>query len=374
MSDKVFRFSASNNADTLVDMNAVEEVVSLSAEAAKLGKQLEAELAAQDADSAQDGLKKFIRSQIEASMSDGQTRHVQVMDEDALADLVIAKGLEHVEVKCEYHLGKDNWQFCKDLGVLYINSDGDFDAIKEQALAHGIRKVESTLSKAVQCDELTELMRVESKITGNPAAVFFPHAYDKAQAIKLVQLNGVISAKAWAKVGGAVAIGSNFVDVLTGDKTVKQAAKDMATSAAKEFLIDYAKNQVIATAVRQPLVKEAIARAGGKTLMKTIGSTKVGAAGLNAISAADAFAGAFAKNAVLSSSGLAITAINGVGGTAAGLASSVGLTGTAGAITAGTAGLTGAVGAAAAFAAPLAPLAIGGAAVYGVGKLLKKIF
>ncbi len=344
-----FRFSVKQG-NKLVDMSAVEEVVSLSREAERLGKQLETELAAQNADNVQDNLKKFIRAQIEATAQDGQIRHVQVMDEDALADLLIEKGLEHVEVKCEHYLGKDNWKFCKDLAVVYINDEQpNFEAIKEQALAHGIKKVESTLSHAVQCEELSELMRVESKITGNPAAVFFPHAYTKAQAIKLVELNGAVSAKAWAKVGGAVAVGSNFVDVLTGDKTVKEAAKDIATSAAKEILIDYAKSTVIHTAVGQPIFQAAM-KCGGKTLLNTVGRVST------------------------SATGFAISTIGQVGATASSFASAVGFTGAASAITAGTAGITGAVGAAAAFVTPLAPIAIGGAAIYGVGKILKKIF
>ena len=185
----VYRFSMKQD-DKLVDMNAVEEIVSLSKEAAELGKQLEAELAAQNSDVVQDSLKKFIREQIEASINDGQTRHVQVMDEDALVDLIIEKGLEHVDVKCEAYLGKDNWQLCKDLSVIYINSDyPNFDEAKSKALEYGIKKVESTVSKAVQCEELSELMRVESAITGNPTTVFFPHAYNKDQAIKLIGLN-----------------------------------------------------------------------------------------------------------------------------------------------------------------------------------------
>ena len=89
-------------------------------------------------------------------------------------------------------------------------------------------------------------MHLESKITDNPAAVFFPHAYTKEQAVKLVQFNGIIFVKALAKVGRVVAIGSNFVDVLTGEKTIEEAAKDVAISTAKEILIDYAKSQVLA--------------------------------------------------------------------------------------------------------------------------------
>lgn len=370
MSDNVFRFSVkkgNDDSDKLVDMNAVAEVVRLSKEAMEAGKRLEQELAAQDTENSyKNGLKAFIREQIEAAAQDGQTRHVQVLDEEALADLIIEKGREYVEVKCEYHLGKDNWKACKDLAVIYINGEQpNFDAIKEQVLAHGIKKVEATFSKAEQCQSLTEVMQLESKITGNPAAVFFPHAYNKAQAIKLVQLNGVISAKAWAKVGGAVALSSNFIDVLTGEKTPKEAAKDIVTSAAKEILLDYAKHQVLAVAVNQPFAQAAI-RLGAQNAL--------GKSGLAVANSANAFAVSVANKALLTSAGLATEAIGTAGGFAAGLASSAGLTGTAGVITAGTAGLTGLIGAGAAMVSPLMPLAVGGAAVYGVSKLLKKIF
>ena len=381
MSDNVFRFSVKkgegDTADRLIDMNAVDEVVKLSKEAAKVGKSLEKELAAQDLDlAAQNGLKNFIREQIEATLQDGQTRHVQVMDEDALADLIIEKGAKYVDVKCESYIGKDNWSLCKDLGVIYINDDqaDKFEAMKAKAIEHGIKRVESTVSKAVNCEELSAVMHLESKITGNPAAVFFPHAYTKAQATKLVRFSGVASAKAWAQVGGAVALGSNFVDVITGEKTVKEAAKDVATSLVKDVLIDYAKSQVIATAVGSPIVHSAIKKCGGEAALKEIAKTQLGSAGLTAISSTEAFIGGAAKNVLLSSSGFVVSALNGVGTTAAGLASTVGLTSTAGIISAGTAGLAGGVTAAAALLTPLAPIAAPAIALYGVSKLLKKIF
>lgn len=377
MSSNVFKFTVKGeNSDRLVDMNAVEEIVELSREAVAVSKCLEKELATQDLDVfAQNELKNFIREQIEASQSDGQTRHVQVIDEDALADLIIEKGSQYVDVKCESYIGKDNWKLCKDFGVLYINSDQpDFEELKSKALEYGIKRVEGTVSKAVNCEELATVMHLESKITGNPAAVFFPHAYTKEQAIKLVQFNGVISAKAWAKVGGAVAIGSNFVDVLTGEKTVKEAAKDVAISATEEILIDYAKSQVIATAVSQPVVKAAIKKLGGETAIKAIGQSQLGATGLTAVSSADALIAATTNKALLASSGLFISAINGVGGTAAGVVSSIGLTGAAGVISAGTAGLAGGIGAVAALATPIAPVVVGATLLYGAGKLLDEIF
>lgn len=377
MSSNVFKFTVKGeNSDRLVDMNAVEEIVELSREAVATSKCLKKELAKQDVDIiAQNGLKNFIREQIEASQCDGQTRHVQIIDEDALADLIIEKGSEYVDVKCESYIGKDNWKLCKDFGILYINSDQpDFEELKSKALEYGIKRVEGTISKAVNCEELATVMHLESKITGNPAAVFFPHAYTKEQAIKLVQFNGVISAKAWAKVGGAVAIGSNFVDVLTGEKTVKEAAKDVAISATEEILIDYAKSHVIATAVSQPVVKAAIKKLGGEAAIKAIGQTQLGAVGLTAVSSADALIAATTNKALLASSGLVISAINGVGGTAAGVVSSIGLTGAAGVISAGTAGLAGGIGAVAALATPIAPVVVGATLLYGAGKLLDEIF
>lgn len=369
-SSNVYRFSVKKDADdsaTLIDMNAVDEVVSLSKTAAEVGKNLEQELKAQGVDIGErNDIKEFILKQIGLAEKDGQTRHVQLLDEEGLADLIIEKGKDFAEVKCEYYLGKDNWQLCKDLSVIYINSDyPNFDEAKSKALEYGLKKVESTVSKAVQCEELSELMRIESAVTGNPAAVFFPHAYNKAQAIKLVKLNGAVSAKAWAKVGGAVAVSKNVVDVFTGEKTVGEAAKNIATSAAKEMLIDYAKSTVIKTAVGQPIVKAAL-RVGGEQLAKTqLGATAI---------AANAAMGAAAKSALLSSSGLAIGAINSAGGLAAAATSSLGLTGAATAITAGTGALSGGVAAAAALATPLAPIVVGGALIYGAGKILKKIF
>ena len=368
----VFRFSVKKGADdsaSLIDMNAVEEIVSLSKTAEELGKNLEQELKTQGV-SEKDDLREFILNQINLAEKDGQTRHVQVLDEEGLADLIIEKGKDFAEIKCEYYLGKENWQLCKDLSVIYINSDyPNFDEAKSKALEYGIKKVESTVSKAVQCEELSELMRVESTVTGNPAAVFFPHSYNKEQAIKLIGLNGVVSAKAWAKVGGAVAISKNVVDVFTGEKTVSEAAKSIATSAAKEILIDYAKSTVIKEAVGQPIVKAAL-KIGGTQLAKT----QLGATAVTGLSAANSAIGATATSALLSSSGFAIGAINSAGGMAAAATSSLGLTGAASAIAAGTGIVTGGIGAAVALATPLAPIVAGGALIYGAGKLLKKIF
>ena len=111
--------------------------------------------------------------------------------------------------------------------------------------------------------------------------------------------------------------------MFTGEKTVGEAAKSIATSAAKGILIDYAKSTIIKEAVGQPIVKAAL-RVGGTQLAKTQ-------------------LGATATSALLSSSGLAISAINSAGGMAATAVYSLGLTGAATAITAGTGIVTGGI-------------------------------
>lgn len=369
----VFRFSV-NKDEKLVDMDVVDEVVYLSKNAEKVGKQFESELAALNVNE-HGGLKNFIREQLEATERDGKTRRVLV-DGNGLADFVIEKldAQKFVQVNCDYRDGEIDWNTCKDLAAVYINRDNpNFDALKDAAVAHGIKKVEATISDAKQCSQLAEMMRLESKVTGNPAAVFFPHAYTKAQAVKLVQIHGVIPAKACAKIGGAVAVGKNFVDVITGEKSVEDAAKAIAESTAEKVLLEYASNAVLSTAVGQAVRNTAL-KIGGQVVTGTIGSTGIGAAALTGVSAADAIVAAVSKDAVLASTGVAAAAITEVGGVTAAVASSVGLTGTAGAITAGTAGLAGGIGAVAALATPLAPVAAAGAVAYGVGKLLKKIF
>jgi len=379
MAENVFRFSMSQDASgKLVDMTAVNEVVQLSNKAVEVNKQLEEGLSALNvARGGQNGLKGFICEQLEASARDGKIRHVRVIDDNGLADLVIEKGKSQkfVQVKCGYKPGQIDWSKYKDMDVVYINRDHpQFSKMKEEALRHGIKKVEPTICTSTQCEELADAMRLEAKITGNPHAVFVPHVYTKAQAIKLVHLRGVAAAKACAKVGGAVALSTNIVDVLTGDKTVEQAIKDTATSTAESALIGYAGNAVLSTAVGQSVRKAALKVSGdiAASASSTIYSTVAGKAAMKGVSAAEAYVGGLATDAVLVSTGVAAATVAEVGSTAAAVTGVMGLTGTSAAITSASLGAAGALGAVA--ASPLAPLAVAGAATYGGYKLIKKIF
>lgn len=369
-----FRFSVKkNDTEKLIDLNVVDEVVSLSQEAVEVYRQFERNNYAVSFD-IKNGLKGYIYTQLELSEKDGVTRHVLVADDNGMSDLIIEKMAEQMfpTVKCDYQSGKADFSRCEDFALLYISQNSsNFEEIKSEAIKCGIKEIQSTICTSTQCGELAEVMRLEEKITGNPKLVFIPHTYTKSQAIELVKMQGIISAKACAKVGGALAIGTSFVDVITGSKTLDEAiedSKDKAKNFVETELISYAGNQLLATAVGQS-VKKVVLKLGGDVAKTAVKSVGAGSA-LTGISAADAFVVSVAKEAVLTGSGIATATIAEVGGTAAGMVSSVGLTGVAGAIGTAATGATALVGTAAALVTPLAPIAV----AYGAGKLLKKIF
>ncbi|MBR6961246.1 hypothetical protein IKH79_00570 [Candidatus Saccharibacteria bacterium] len=241
-----------------VDMKVVEAVVRLSKHAEDVGKQLESALAELKADE-QSEIQKFIRKQLAATEDDGQTRHVQVLDSYGFADLIIEKPAEHpfVQVKCNYPCGvigvigviveTIDWQTCKDKETLYINrAHPNFHRLREEAIAHGIKNVIPTGASAPQCEELAKFMIWESEITGKPDAVFFPHAYSKEQAVKLVKNRGVLMAEALARIGGAVAVSREFGEAIKGEKSIEEVAKAIADSIAEKSLLEYAGSAVIA--------------------------------------------------------------------------------------------------------------------------------
>ena len=208
--------------ETSDSMNAVEEIVRLSRAAAAYGE-LENNFDEPEAD-----LKKFIREQIEAVENDGQTRHVRVLDEIGLADLIIEKvgGGEFAQVRCEYQNGQVIWYKFQGAGeILYLREDErpKFKEMRAEALKRGVREIRSTICTPWQCCELARFMQTEEKVGNAAKAVFFPHEYTAEQAVKLIELCGVSPALTLAKIGGAVAAPSKFIEAVTGEKSAGRA-------------------------------------------------------------------------------------------------------------------------------------------------------
>ena len=189
MSGNVFRFSVRKDkhkdSEKVVDMNAVEEVIELSKEAVEANKEFEKDLSALNiTNNGRNGLKDFIFEQIEAVENDGQLRHVRIIDEKGLADLIIEKvaNSKYAKVKCDYLPGQVDWVTFKEAAdVIYLNKDNpNFEEIKSKAIKYGVKKIESTICTSQQCEELAELMQLEQKITGSAKSVFIPHVYTKS--------------------------------------------------------------------------------------------------------------------------------------------------------------------------------------------------
>lgn len=353
MSDNVFRFSMSkDNPEMLVDMNAVEDVVRLSKEAVETYNRLEN---APDAEESEEGagLKKFIREQIDAVENDGQTRHVRVLDENGLADFIIEKaaGKEFAQIKCEYERGRAAFEKCRDIAeVIYMKGDSPkFEELKAEALRYGVKEIKSTICSSAQCKELAELMHVEERVSGIAKAVFFPHEYTRAQAMKLIEIRGIFPAVACAKIGGAVAIASSIASVISGEKTVEEAAESVAKDYAEEMLLCYAGDKILTAAVGN-VIRDSAMRIGGTAIAEATGLLNTTAAGA----------------AILKGGTAVLGTVGTMGSTALGMIS------TGAGMAAAGAGMvaTGAV-AAASFAAPVVvPVAI----VYGAYKFIEDLF
>ena len=234
----------SNHSNRTFNENVIEEVVRLSKHAEEVGKRLESALITQNVDG-QSELKKYIRKQLAATEQDGQTRHVQVLDSNGFADLIIEKFNEQpfAQVKCDYQSGAIDWQSCKDVETLYIHRDygskgTNFYPMRDEAVSHGIKNIIPTISYAIQCYELANFMIRENQVTGNPAGVFFPHAYSPEQTTKLVQIYGYI-AESIARIGGAVAVEREFGEVISGQRSVEEVLKTIAESISERRLLEY---------------------------------------------------------------------------------------------------------------------------------------
>lgn len=316
-----------------------------------------------------------------------------VIDDNGIADLVIGKGknAKSVQIKCGYRPGQIDFAKYKDAGIdrIMLNRDHpQFERIAREAKAHGF-KLEPTNHSAAECQMIADGMKLEYKITGNPKSFFVPHAYTTSQAFNLIAQRGVAGATAAAKFGGALAVSAGIVEVLSGNKTPEEAAKDTFDSVADAAFYGAAGNMVMSTALG-PIVTTALASVADGIAATAVGNTIV-VAGTTVSSAASAASAAGAIFAVGGATATAVTEVAslaaagtyamGMGGVSAGILSlGAGVATTLGAITGGAAvavgtvatGASVAIGAAGAAATAVfcPPVAIG-LALVGAWRWLK---
>lgn len=290
------------------------------------------------------GFKGFVFEEMHAANASVKGQLTEVIANNGPADFLI-KNIDgtysYGQAKIGYNSTKIDWAAYKGQDIII---DKGNTKLIESARKAGMNVIESDVSKA-EAQRLARTMQVESKITGKPNAAITANLHSYHQA-------GINSAKTGAAFGAGFSIGSNIVDLATGDKTVGEAsvviAKDTATAAVGSYVVG-----VGATAIANTTIGGAVI-SGATSAGTALAGTTVGATAITAGTTVTAVA-----------SGAAATVGGAIASTTVGAA-------VAGGVTAATTALgSTAVGATLVAAAPLVAA---GAVIGGVFTIGKKLF
>lgn len=341
------------------------------------------------------GFKGFVFENLHSAEATIKGQTTIVINNNGIADfkIVSANGkVKYAQAKLGYANSKIDLSPYK--GQTIVVDKGNTALIK-CAKDSGLKVIESDVP-ASEAKRVADYMQLETKITGSSKAVVVPKVNAAVQVAKEAHNAGLSSAKVGAQLGGGFSLGKNMVDVLSGDKNVKEAAGDVAVdtvvSGCAGYVVGATVTAVGNTAAGAAIGATATSVAGGLTA--AVGSTSAGVAALGAGASALATgsaavgavgamgttvvtstiaAGAATGSAVAAGAATLGSAVAGTtaGGAviAAGTAVGTAVAGTAvggAAIAAGTA----VAGAAAVAAAPVVAVATAAGALYSLGKKL----
>ncbi|TYZ22934.1 hypothetical protein [Selenomonas ruminis] len=277
------------------------------------------------------GFKGFVMEELEAGNASALGRHTEVINNNGLVDLrhIKTDGTKVLkQMKSGYKPGQIDFSRYKGQTVVIDKGNVNFKALQAAGRKVGVKVVEGHVTDA-EAKMLADMMQLESKITGSKNAVISSNLCSSAKQVSAAHSVGLKSAKSGSIAGAGFSLGSNIVSVARGNKTVGEAAGDVAIDTVKAGAIGYSAGAV----------------------GSAVASTAIGAA---AIETAGAAAAAVSSAPVI---GTAIT--TGVGA----------VTAASGAISAGTGAALGAIGLGA-----IAPVAAAAAPFVAAGALLSLFF
>lgn len=279
------------------------------------------------------GFKGFVFEELHAAKSSTKGISIQVLASNGVADFGILQAdgtLAFAQAKVGYYKNSIDWSHYK--GQTIVVDKGNTQLI-ESAQKAGLNVLESEVS-ASQASNLAQAMQFESKITGNIRAPITSKIYSLNQA-------GLNAAKSGGAFGGGFSIGTNIVDMLSGEKELGDAAFDIAKDTATAAVVSYAAGAV----------GSAFASTSAGVAVSAFGTTVATATGFASVSTAVTATATAATSALASTSvGVATTGVITVATTVLG---------------------TTAIGATIVAAVPLA---IAGAALGGTWQACKKLF
>ncbi len=289
------------------------------------------------------GFKGFVFEDLHATSATLNGKSTEVISNNGLADFIIYNKdgtYSFGQAKIGYNSTNIDWSVYKGQDIVI---DKGNTKLIESARSAGMNVIESDISKA-EAQRLAKAMQIESKLTGKPNATIVPsiNSYHKA---------GINSAKNGAAFGAGYSMGSNMVDLVTGDKDLGEVsiaiAKDTAVATAGSYIAGAGTTALANTTIGVSMINGATA-AGSMIAGTSIGTTAIAAT--TAVTTAATGTASF------------------VGGTLASTTLGAGAMGGLTAVTAAIGSTT--VGAAAAAAAPVV---LAGAALGGAVKIGKKI-
>lgn len=286
------------------------------------------------------GFKGFVFEEMHAANATLKGKATEVIANNGLADFRILNPdgtYSFGQAKVGYNSGTIDWSAYK--GQEIVIDKGNTKLI-ESARKAGMKVVESDIS-GQDAQSLAKTMQFESKISGKSNAPITANLHSYHQA-------GINSAKSGAAFGAGFSIGSNIVDVATGDSSVGEAsatiAKDTATAAVTSYVVGAGTTALANTTIGGAVISGATA-AGAALAGTSVGAATI-AAGIAVSGAATVVGGAIASTAV------GATVIGGA---------------TAAATVLGTTAIGATIVAA-------APLVAAGAVIGGIFKIGKKVF
>ncbi|NOU68378.1 hypothetical protein GC096_30590 [Paenibacillus sp. LMG 31461] len=313
------------------------------------------------------GFKGFLFEHLHAANETANGILTMVINDNGVADFVIKKNGRKFFAQAKVGQANGNINFAKYKGQTLIVDKGN-TALAERARQAGMKVVESDISNK-QVTQLGKTMQLEQKITGNKNAVVTSKAYATTKNLSNAHRAGIQAAKSGAQFGAGLSIGSNLVDVITGEKELKEAVKDVAVDTAISAGTAYVAGAAVA-AVAQTAAGAAVAGVA-TTAGAAIAATSVGGAAMVAGAAVTGavtgtVAAATASTVVAASAVTSAVASTAVGGTIAAAGTAIAGTAVGGAVVAAGA----VVGAAAVAAAPIIIPAIAIGAAWKIGKKL----
>lgn len=313
------------------------------------------------------GFKGFAAEEMEAAEMSANGRATTVLNNNGIADLKHIKvdGTEALkQMKMGYKPGQIDFAKYKGQTVVIDKGNPYFKELKAEGAAAGVKVVKGHVS-ASEAKKWADMMQLETKITGSKSATITPKIYSGVKTAKAAHGIGIKAAKTGALSGAGMSLGSNFVEVARGNKTVGEAAGDVAIDTAKAGAISYgvgAATSVIGSTTAGAAALSAVGSAATAVSSAPVIGTAIGAAGTAA-----GVIGSVGTTAATLGAGALTSAVGTIGAAATTLASGTAAAGVVGAgVAAAAAGAT-AVGAAAIAAAPA--LAVG-AVIGGLGSLI----